>query len=140
MPRTEILTRSSVELLTTRILPKYDRSDSYDAFITHHVNSKKVPIFQSIESVEATDDESVERERLVSHYEWKETGPDHFFHSATYEMMARMGYNASVSLPDIGLVSINRYNAMRGKESSVNAPNVPLLLPSSVKTARRRTY
>lgn len=138
VPRTEILTRSSTELLTERILPRYDGSDVYDAYILHHTNSKKVPIYSGIESLAL--DDTVDRERGIDHYEWRETGPDHFFHAGTYEMLARMGYSASAGLPAIGLVSINRAEAMKSREPKVVGP-IPsgqLLLPSSVRKARRR--
>src|SRR6185369_8653870 len=44
-PRTETLTRSCMELLTERILPKFDGSAVYEDYIKHHINSKKVPIY-----------------------------------------------------------------------------------------------
>lgn len=137
-PRTEILTRSSTELLTERILPRYDGSDVYDAYILHHTNSKKVPIFTGIESMAVED--SVDRERAIDHYEWRETGPDHFFHAATYEMLARMGYTMNGGLPTVGLVGISRFDSMKKAETKALAPahTGQMLLPSSVRKARRR--
>lgn len=138
VPRTEILTRSSTELLTERILPRYDGTDVYDSYILHHTNSKKVPIFTGVESLAL--DDTVDRERGIDHYEWKETGPDHFFHAGTYEMLARMGYSASAGLPAVGLVSINRFETMKDRNRQVGstAPSAQLWLPSGVRKARRR--
>jgi hypothetical protein len=141
-PRTEILTQSSHEILTSRILPKYDGSEEYDAFINHHVNSKKVPIFTGIESVDQFS-ESVDNERGISHYEWRETGPDHFFHSGTYEMLARMGYTTVAGLPSVGLIGLNRYEAeLKNAQQALGPTQVtsPLLLPSGIRRAKRRQY
>lgn len=137
-PRTEILTASSIELLTKRVLPQFDGSETYQAYIDHHKNSKKVPIFSGIESV--AEEGSVERERMIVHYEWRETGPDHFFHAATYEMLARMGYQASPGLPAVGLMTISRYEAQKKREAPKNVTpgQAQLLLPRSVVRAKRR--
>ena len=143
-PRTEILTASSIELLTKRILPRYDGSEAYEAFIKHHENSKRVPIYRTLESMdisiasEGMGEETVDRERMVDFYEWRETGPDHLFHASTYEMMARLGYHASVGLPSNGFVSINRFKIASEREARPLSPNTPLLLPTAGMKARRR--
>lgn len=139
-PRTEILTRSSMEILTERILPKYDGTDVYDAFIAHHVNSKKVPIYSSIEGMASED--AVDKERGIDHYEWRETGPDHFFHASTYEMLARIGYQGTVSLPSVGIVTIDR--STKHKQNTLEAQPVqpvvaPMLLTGCRRGSRRRT-
>jgi hypothetical protein len=106
-PRTEILTKSADELLTRRVLPQFDGSPDYEAYVSHHENSKKVPKFV----------EGLEAERIIERYEWHETGPDHMFHAATYAMLARMGYTVE-GVPAVGLVSLNRsskYNRDEGE-------------------------
>ena len=139
-PRTELLTRSSMELLTQRILPRYDGSVVYDEFIKHHENSKKVPIFSGINTV---DMESVDNEQGISHYEWRETGPDHQFHAGTYEMLARIGYQASAGLPAVGLVTMDRAKIQKQQEAPMalaGTPATPLLLPRGLVKVRRRSY
>ncbi len=41
-PRTEVLDRSHDELLLDRVLPRFDGSEAWVAYIAHHVNSKRV--------------------------------------------------------------------------------------------------
>lgn len=96
-PRTEILSKSSTELLSERVLPKYDGSEAYEAFLTHHVNSKRIVKFVP----------GLETQQVIDRYEWHEVGPDHLFHAATYEMLARMAPRQAMP-PTIGLVSLSR--------------------------------
>lgn len=140
VPRTEILSRSAEELLSTRILPKYDGSEVYNAYITHHTNSRKVPIFRQGEAADiSVNEEAVDNARMIEKYEWRETGPDHMFHAATYEMLARMGYTASMGLPSVGFVSMSRYRNLTTNDAAVPKPgSIPLLMPTVGKKARRR--
>jgi hypothetical protein len=80
IPRDEILSTSSNELLALRVLPKFDGSAEYESYIKHHESSKKVPVWV----------EGLEKERIKERDEWVATGADHFFHAATYEMVARL--------------------------------------------------
>jgi hypothetical protein len=143
-PRTETLTRSSIELLTQRILPIYDNSEVYDAYIAHHENSKKVPVFRDIEGVDAgADSDTVDRERIVDHFVWRETGPDHMFLAGTYEMLARMGYQGNAGLPSVALVTMDRAKLYRANEArdriEPTASNLPMLMGgAAVRRARRR--
>ena len=105
-PREPLLTACSKELLEGKLLPRFDGSSDYEAFVQHHVNSKRVPIW--IEGLEA--------ERIVDKYEWHEVGPDHMFHASAYAMLARWGYKVE-GVPTVGLVSLNRsskYNRQEG--------------------------
>ncbi|MGV0985090.1 MAG: phage terminase large subunit family protein [Limnohabitans sp.] len=96
-PRTEILSASAEELLTERVLPRYDGSDSFRAFIAHHVASKKIPIWVK----------GLEDKRVLDHYEWHEVAADHQFHAATYEMMARMAPRG-IAMPRTGMITTRR--------------------------------
>jgi hypothetical protein len=100
-PRTEILSRSADELLERRILPRYEPTEAWLAYIAHHVASKKVPIWVH----------GLETERVLDHYEWHEVGPDHLFHAATYEMIARQAPHAMIA-PPIGLITTRRGKAL----------------------------
>jgi hypothetical protein len=80
VPRDDTLSASSAELLGTRVLPRFDGSPWYEAYLEHHEASKKVPVWQ----------EGLEKERVKERDEWVATGADHFFHAATYEMIARL--------------------------------------------------
>jgi hypothetical protein len=95
--RTSILTKSAEELLSTHRLPRYDGTDVWEAFITHHTNSQKITVFQ----------EGMETAGLIDHYEWVETGPDHMFHARTYAMMARMASRGGGD-PIMGVYSTRR--------------------------------
>lgn len=142
-PRTETLSRSSEELLSQRILPKYDNGEAYQAYITHHTNVRKVPVFQASEAQDiSVGEEQVDNTRMITKYKWVETGPDHFFHAAAYEMLARMGYVASIGLPSTGFVSINRAKLLKNHEDrqASGETMTPLLMPSFGKKARRRGY
>lgn len=97
-PRTEILSASAEELLTERVLPRYDGSESWRAFIAHHVASKKVPVWVK----------GLEDKRVLDHFEWHEVAADHLFHAGTYEMMARMAPRGMAATPRIGLVTTQR--------------------------------
>lgn len=96
--RTDALDASSTELLSTRLLPGFDGSDALVAYVEHHVNSKRVPIFVP----------GMEMERIVQQYRWVEVGPDHLFHAATYEWMARQSFQPSANLPSRAIYGLNR--------------------------------
>ena len=96
-PRTEILSRSADELLERRILPRYEPTEAWLAYIAHHVASKKVPIWVR----------GLETERVLDHYEWHQVGPDHLFHAATYEMVARQAPR-SLPGPPLTIISFRR--------------------------------
>jgi hypothetical protein len=100
-PRTEILSRSADELLERRILPRYEPTEVWLAYVAHHVASKKVPIWVK----------GLETERLLDHYEWHEVGPDHLFHAATYEMIARQAPQRMVG-PPLMLITTRRGKAL----------------------------
>jgi hypothetical protein len=51
-----------------------------NGFVVSNCASHKVPIWVK----------GLETQRILDHYEWHEVGPDHLFHAATYEMLARM--------------------------------------------------
>ncbi|HEY5472663.1 MAG TPA: hypothetical protein VIK32_05670, partial [Candidatus Limnocylindrales bacterium] len=53
----------------------------------------------------------LETERVLDHYEWHEVGPDHLFHAATYEMIARQAPHAMIA-PPIGLITTRRGKAL----------------------------
>jgi hypothetical protein len=118
-PRTEILSKSADELLAERVLPRYDGSEAYEAFLVHHWNSKKVPQFV----------EGLESQGVLAGYKWVEVGPDHLFHAATYAMLARMAPRDQAP-PMIGLVSLRR----RPQGSNVEAP---VYRPASVRPPSR---
>ena len=99
-PRTEILSRSADELLERRILPRYEPTEAWLAYVAHHVASKKVPIWVK----------GLETERVLDHYEWHEVGPDHLFHAATYEMIARQAPQRMVG-PPLMLITTRRGKA-----------------------------
>ena len=103
-PRTEILSRSADELLERRILPRYEPTEAWLAYIAHHIASKKVPIWVH----------GLETERVLDHYEWHEVGPDHLFHAATYEMIARQAPHGMVT-PLVGLITTRRGKALEGR-------------------------
>lgn len=98
VPRTEVLTQSAKELLTLQILPRFDGSPAWEAFIRHHEASQKVPVFI----------EGIEESRIVERYQWIERGPDHMFHARTYAMIARKSPFIQPSLPKIGIRSFRR--------------------------------
>jgi hypothetical protein len=100
-PRTEILSCSAEELLERRILPRYEPSEAWLAYLAHHVASKKVPIWVS----------GLETERVLDRYEWHEVGPDHLFHAATYEMLARQAPQGIVA-PPLRLITTRRGKAL----------------------------
>jgi hypothetical protein len=97
VPREEHLTEYMNELLSKKVLPEFNGEPDYEAFILHHTNSKRRPIFQ----------EGLEHDRVVDHYEWHEIGPDHFFHSGAYAMLARRSPRGAAP-PLTGLVTMNR--------------------------------
>jgi len=106
-PRTEILSRSAEELLERRILPRYEPSEGWLAYLAHHVASKKVPIWVR----------GLETERVLDHYEWHEVGPDHLFHAATYEMIARQAPQRMVA-PPLRLITTRRGKALEGRSGA----------------------
>ena len=103
-PRTEILSRSADELLERRVLPRYEPTEAWLAYVAHHVASKKVPIWVP----------GLETERVLDHYEWHEVGPDHLFHAATYEMIARQAPHSMVA-PPMRLLTTRRGKALEEK-------------------------
>jgi hypothetical protein len=107
-PRTEILAHSQRELLEERILPRYDPdNEAWEAYIAHHVNSKKIAIFVK----------GLEAERIVDHYEWHEIGPDHLFHAATYEMIARLAPRRVGMPAGSGVITSKRSTDQRPREA-----------------------
>jgi Phage terminase large subunit (GpA) len=96
-PRTEILSTSAEELLTRRVLPRYDGSNGWKEYVAHHVASKKVPIWVK----------GLEVQRILDKYEWHEVGADHLFHAATYEMIARQAPRGAGGAR-VGLVTTKR--------------------------------
>ena len=56
----------------------------------------------------------LETERVLDHYEWHEVGPDHLFHAATYEMIARQAPHGMVT-PLVGLITTRRGKALEGR-------------------------
>jgi hypothetical protein len=60
-------------------LPRWDETPVYERWVTHHVNSKKVPVWVK----------GLESQRVLDHYEWVEIGADHQFHASAYAMLAR---------------------------------------------------
>jgi hypothetical protein len=102
-PRTETLSRSADELLTKRVLPRYEPGNpDWVAYLTHHRNSKRMPVFV----------EGLEKEGVVDHWEWHEVGPDHMFHAGTYEMLAREAPRG-MATPGTGLVSFKQTRDLR---------------------------
>src|SRR5450759_5978293 len=110
-PRTEILSRSADELLERRILPRYEPTEAWLAYIAHHIASKKVPIWVH----------GLETERVLDHYEWHEVGPGHLFHAATYEMIARQAPHGMVT-PLVGLITTRRGKALEGRTRAGRRP------------------
>lgn len=128
-PRTEILSSSANELLERRILPRYEPTEGWLAYVAHHVASKKVPIWVR----------GLETERVLDHYEWHQVGPDHLFHAATYEMMARQAPR-SLPGPPLTFFSFRRRRAedipeARARRSTSRLEGGPALILG----ARRRT-
>ena len=95
--RTSILDLHAEELLKRIALPRYDGSEEWEAYITHHTNAQRVTIFQP----------GAESLGLIHHFDWVETGPDHLFHAATYAMLARSA-PGSYALPTLGLYTTSR--------------------------------
>ena len=91
-------------MLERRILPRYEPTEAWLAYIAHHIASKKVPIWVH----------GLETERVLDHYEWHEVGPDHLFHAATYEMIARQAPHGMVT-PLVGLITTRRGKALEGR-------------------------
>jgi len=112
VPRERALSETMEELLTKRILPRYDPDDpNWEAFIAHHVNSKRVAQFQK----------GLEREGIVTGYSWVNIGPDHLFHASNYARLARNAPRAGMP-PKTGLVSLNRSRIQRDKEMAAGLP------------------
>ena len=80
-----------------RILPRFDGSNAWEAYITHHVNSKRVARFVP----------GLETEQIVDRFEWHEVGADHQFHAATYEMLAREAPR-EMAPPIRGMITLTR--------------------------------
>lgn len=81
----------------------------------------------------------LETERVLDHYEWHQVGPDHLFHAATYEMMARQAPR-SLPGPPLTFLSFRRRRAedipeVRGRRSMSDREGGPILILG----ARRRT-
>jgi hypothetical protein len=57
----------------------WDETPVYERWATHHVNSKKVPVWAK----------GLESQRVLDHYEWVEIGADHQLHASAYVMLAR---------------------------------------------------
>jgi hypothetical protein len=128
-PRTEILSRSADELLERRVLPRYEPTEAWLAYIAHHVASKKVPIWVR----------GLETERVLDRYEWHEVGPDHLFHAATYEMIARQAPHGMVT-PVVGLITTRRGKALDGSpRAGVRPFDTPQGGPPSLVGFRRGT-
>lgn len=96
-PRSRVLSEMATELLTRRLLPRYDGSEVWQRFIRHFENSKRVPVFEK----------GNERDQTVEHYEWVNVGPDHLFHASAYDYLARNAPRA-FNPPTIGIYSIKR--------------------------------
>jgi hypothetical protein len=96
-PRSRLLSEMATELLSTRLLPRYDGSADWERFILHFENSKRVPRFER----------GLERAQVVESYEWVNVGPDHMFHASVYDYLARNAPRAFMP-PIIGLYSLNR--------------------------------
>jgi hypothetical protein len=129
-PRTEILSSSANELLERRILPRYEPNEGWLAYVAHHVASKKVPIWVA----------GLETERVLDHYEWHQVGPDHLFHAATYEMMARQA-SRSVGGPPLVFYSFRRRRP-EDRAPTTRAPSSALPIdrdPAFMIRVRRRT-
>lgn len=101
LPRDTILSMAADELLTTRLLPRFDSSPAWEAFIRHHENSHKVPQF-----AEGARDEGEDRE--VARYTWVANGADHLFHAAAYEMVARMAIPERIVIPHHAIAGLRR--------------------------------
>jgi hypothetical protein len=90
-------------------LPRWEPVAAYDRFVTHHVNSKKVPVWVK----------GLEAQRILDHYEWVEIGDDHQFHSSSYAMLARE-VPAGSAAPLIGV-----RGAVRGSAATPEQPPIP---------------
>ena len=129
-PRTEILSSSANELLEQRILPRYEPTEGWLAYVAHHVASKKVPIWVP----------GLEAERVLDHYEWHRVGPDHLFHAATYEMMARQAPR-NLPGPPLTFLSFRRRRPEDGPLEARARPRDSEREPASpflIKARRRR--
>jgi ribosomal protein L37AE/L43A len=105
--RTLILTESASELLNERILPSravMESTEAGKAYVQHHVNSKRIPVYV----------EGLEHDKVVDRYEWHEVGPDHMFHAATYEMLARLAPRGMYA-PRRGLITTQRGRGQHGE-------------------------
>jgi hypothetical protein len=128
-PRTEILSRSADELLERRILPRYEPTEGWLAYVAHHIASKKVPVWVR----------GLETERVLDHYEWHEVGADHLFHAATYEMIARQAPHG-IATPVVGLITTRRGKAHEERLRAGAGPfETPQGGPSSLVGFRRGT-
>lgn len=121
LPRTEFLSQSATELLTVHVLPRFDGSPAWEAFIRHHENSQKVPVFN--------DSETAQQSRMIDRYEWIDRGPDHFFHARSYAMAARNSPTMSMARPSRGLVGLRR-------GAAALPPSIDLLRPGAPKRIR----
>jgi hypothetical protein len=111
-PRERVLDETMEELLTKRVLPRYDPDDpNWIAFIAHHVNAKRIAHFQK----------GLEREGIVTGYAWINIGPDHLWHASVYSRLARLAPRGGMP-PSRGLISINRSEVQRDKEAKMGLP------------------
>lgn len=104
-PRDRALSETAEELLTRKVLPKYEPGSLlWKAYIAHHVNSKRIAVLQK----------GLEREGIVESYQWVNVGPDHQFHAANYARLARVAPRGAIP-PTVGLVTLNRTEIARRK-------------------------
>lgn len=101
IPRDRFLSETASELIAGgKILPRYESTPTWRAYIDHHVNSKRQPVFR----------EGHEDDREVDRWVWRETGPDHLFHANLYAYVARK-LPREIAPPSIGLISTDRSKA-----------------------------
>jgi hypothetical protein len=115
-PRNELLTMVANELLTQIVLPHFDGSQPIEDFLEHCWNSKRVPVYK--------DDASAIKE--IDHYEWENTGPDHYFHALVYAKLARMAPRP-LAAPIRGIISASRggraHPILPGEDEDMTNPN-----------------
>lgn len=124
VPRVRIQSEVAEELLTVKLLPRYDPGNvEYKEYVKHHVNSKRVPIMQK----------GLEREGMVAGYDWINVGEDHQFNSSLYAYLARHAPRDNPPPISQSFKSVNRSEVQkqRERESPTNAG-----LPPARKTRR----